>query len=538
MKKIVYIFSALLLLLMGSVSCNVTREPEVTPKQKPFENLKEAQMNRDAVYALLRSVESPNNLDGIEVQGDLYHLTFLDNNSLYGLYSWQRQSVQDHDIVVAYYANYYSVLMQANYFMMRANELKANAELIKSDADRALLDRYIAEMKVVRALGHWRLVQRFSKPWDGKTDDEAYSGILLQTEYKPLDNAKAKKANRKAVYDQILKDLDEAIATLKPEDNKEVTPAIYITRDYAFAMKARACLTKQDWAGAYAAAKEVMDAYPLKDISALDAGDKIAEVEKLWRTETSPEILVRFKTTPQFGAFHSWIYAASLQLFYASPDPQDLTMKEIITRLPSLVLEQWVIDLYDDTDPRKAAYIGKEDFYYEGTGIPFHTLTKFKGNLTLDKDPKKPEFKLGVHLFNAGEAYLIAAEAATESGNIPEAIDAVKQLRYARGASFDADLLQSRDDVRKFVRDERVRELVGEGFHFNDLVRWGVPVQRSESQEKLDASDVREWLEVDAVVKDEDKTLTVPLSNPMYIWEFPTRDLENNANLREYRNWK
>ena len=86
MKKIVYIFSALLLLLMGSVSCNVTREPEVTPKQKPFENLKEAQMNRDAVYALLREVESPNNLDGIEVQGDLYHLAFLDNNSLYGLY--------------------------------------------------------------------------------------------------------------------------------------------------------------------------------------------------------------------------------------------------------------------------------------------------------------------------------------------------------------------------------------------------------------------------------------------------------------------
>ena len=77
MKKIVYIFSALLLLLMGSVSCNVTREPEVTPKQKPFENLKEAQMNRDAVYALLREVESPNNLDGIEIQGDLYHPTFL-----------------------------------------------------------------------------------------------------------------------------------------------------------------------------------------------------------------------------------------------------------------------------------------------------------------------------------------------------------------------------------------------------------------------------------------------------------------------------
>ena len=537
MKKIVYIFSALLLLLMGSVSCNVTREPEVTPKQKPFENLKEAQMNRDAVYALLRSVESPNNLDGIEVQGDLYHLTFLDNNSLYGLYRWQRQSVQDHDIVVAYYANFYSVLMQANYFMMRANELKANTELIKNDADRALLDQYVAEMKVIRALAHWRLVQRFSKPWDGKTDDEPYSGILLQTEYKPLENAQAKKASRKAVYDQILKDLDEAIATLKPGANKEVTPAIYITRDYAFAMKARACLTKQDWTGAYAAAKEVMDAYPLKDISTLSTGDKIAEVEKLWRTETSPEILVRFKTTSQFGAFSSRIYAASLQMDYVNyNDPNDLTMEQTIYRTPSLILEQWVIDLYDDMDPRKAAYIGKEDFYFEGTGIPFYTLTKFKGNPSLDKDPQKPEFKLGVHLFNAAEAYLIAAEAATEEGNISEAIDAIKQLRQARGASFDSDILQSRDDVRKFVRDERVRELVGEGFHFNDLVRWRVPVKRSESQQSVEA--VAEPFGIDATVQLDDKLLTVPLDNPMYIWEFPTRDLENNANLREYRNWK
>lgn len=537
MKKIVYIFSALLLLLMGSVSCNVTREPEVTPKQKPFENLKEAQMNRDAVYALLREVESPNNLDGIEIQGDLYHLTFLDNNSLYGLYRWQRQSVQDHDVILSYYANFYSVLMQANYFMMRAEELKANNTLIKTDDDRALLDQYVAEMKVIRALAHWRLIQRFSKPWDGKTDDEPYSGILMQTEYKPLENAQAKKASRKAVYDQILKDLDEAIATLKPDANKEVTPAIYLTRDYAFAVKARACLTKQDWAGAYAAAKEVMDAYPLKDISSMGTGDKIAEVEKLWRTEDSPEILVRLKTTSQFGAFQSLIYAGSLQMTYVNDnDPNDVTMEQTVFRTPALILEQWVIDLYDSMDPRKAAYIGKEDFYYEGTGIPFYTLTKFKGNPSLDKDPKKPEFKLGVHLFNAGEAYLIAAEAATEQGNIAEAIDAIKQLRLARGASFDSDALQSREDVRKFVREERVRELVGEGFHFNDLVRWRVPVKRGESQQSVEA--VAEPFGIDATVQLDDKYLTVPLDNPMYIWEFPTRDLENNANLREYRNWK
>ena len=536
MKKIVYIFSALLLLLVGTASCDVTRDPEVTPKQKPFESLKQAQMNRDAVYALLRGVESPNALDGIEVQGDLYHLTFLDNNSLYGLYRWQRQSVQDHAIVAGYYASYYSVLMQANYFIYRANELKENPEVKLTADDKALLDQYIGEMKVIRALGHWRLIQRFSKPWNGVDDDAEFNGILLQTEYAPLENAQAKKASRKAVYDQIMKDLDEAIAAIKPKANKEVVPAIYITQDYAYALKARACLTKHDWEGAYAAAKHVMDNYPLKDISNMQPADKTAQLERLWVTEDSPEILVRFKTTPQYGAFSSWIYAASFRRDYATDNPQDLTMEDVINFTPSLVLEQWVVDLYEESDPRKTVYIGQETFYQDGTPLPkFNTLTKFKGNKSSNRDQKKPEFKLGVHLFNAAEAYLIAAEAAVEAGHTTEAIDAIRMLRNARGADFDADIFQSPEDVRNFVRDERVRELVGEGFHFNDLVRWGVPVKRGKSQEQLEKA--AGLLGVEFVVHPEDKDLTVPLDNPMYIWEFPTRDLENNKNLSEHRNW-
>lgn len=153
MKKIAYFLSAAVLAFaMVFTSCDVTRLPEGTPLQEPFKNILMAKQNRDAVYALLIGVESPNNLNTPDIQSDLYHLTLLDNNSLKGLYAWQEQSVLDHDDINSYYASYYQTLMQANYFIMRAEELLANEGISKTDADKGLLKQYIGEMKTIRLL--------------------------------------------------------------------------------------------------------------------------------------------------------------------------------------------------------------------------------------------------------------------------------------------------------------------------------------------------------------------------------------------------
>ncbi|MFC2358408.1 RagB/SusD family nutrient uptake outer membrane protein [Porphyromonas endodontalis] len=539
MKKIAFFLSAILAFATIFTSCDVTRLPEGTPLQEPFQDIKMAKQNRDAVYALLIGVESPNNLNSADIQTDLFHLTQLDNNSLKGLYTWQEQSVLDHDNINDYYAAYYQTLMQANYFIMRAEELIASAEYKTTDEEKTLLKQYIGEIKIMRALAHWRLIQRFSKPWDGTTDNDEQSGIILMKQYDPLKGAKSKKATRAEVYKAMIEDLDYAIANIADDANKDVKPAIYLTRDYAYAIKARVCLTMHDWQGAVDACNAFMDKYPINVDG--DAAAKTKALSSIWHTEDSPEILVRLRATAQDGAVRSSLLAGSHQEGYSNPsDYKDKSRAWFIYYTPYLVLEKWVVDLYSANDIRKEVYIGTRGFYRDDWPFKFNTLTKYSGNRALDTDKKVLEFKFGVHLFNVAEAYLIKAEALAELGKTADAADVIVKLEKSRLSSGYPDPLDfgTKDEVLKEIRNERVRELVGEGFRTNDLVRWRMGFKRSEPQAGGLANAGDQLFGTPHAVQEVGKDLEKEASDKMFIWEFPLRDRENNENLQNFRNWR
>ena len=539
MKKIAFFLSAILAFATIFTSCDVTRLPEGTPLQEPFQDIKMAKQNRDAVYALLIGVESPDNLNSADIQTDLFHLTQLDNNSLKGLYTWQEQSVLDHDNINDYYAAYYQTLMQANYFIMRAEELIASAEYKTTDEEKTLLKQYIGEIKIMRALAHWRLIQRFSKPWDGTTDNDEQSGIILMKQYDPLKGAKSKKATRAEVYKAMIEDLDYAIANIPDDANKDVKPAIYLTRDYAYAIKARVCLTMHDWQGAVDACNAFMDKYPINIDG--DAAAKTKALSSIWHTEDSPEILVRLRATAQDGAVRSSLLAGSHQEGYSNPsDYKDKSRAWFIYYTPYLVLEKWVVDLYSANDIRKEVYIGTRGFYRDDWPFKFNTLTKYSGNRALDTDKKVLEFKFGVHLFNVAEAYLIKAEALAELGKTADAADVIVKLEKSRLSSGYPDPLDfgTKDEVLKEIRNERVRELVGEGFRTNDLVRWRMGFKRSEPQAGGLANAGDQLFGTPHAVQEVGKDLEKEASDKMFIWEFPLRDRENNENLQNFRNWR
>ncbi|WP_314813050.1 RagB/SusD family nutrient uptake outer membrane protein [Porphyromonas endodontalis] len=538
MKKIAFFLSAILAFATIFTSCDVTRLPEGTPLQEPFQDIKMAKQNRDAVYALLIGVESPNNLNSADIQTDLFHLTYLDNNSLKGLYTWQEQSVLDHDNINSYYAAYYQTLMQANYFIKRAEELIASAEYKTTDEEKTLLKQYIGEIKIMRALAHWRLIQRFSKPWDGTTDNDKQSGIILMKDYKPLVVAKSEKATRAEVYQSMIEDLDYAIANIADDANKDVKPAIYLTRDYAYAVKARVCLTKHDWQGAVDACDAFIDKYPIN--TAGDAAAKTKSLASIWQTEDSPEILVRLRATAQEGAVTSYLLSGRHMEGYKNPnDYKDKTRAWFVYYLPSLVLEKWVVDLYSANDIRKDVYIGTKGFYRDDFGLNFNTLTKYSGNPSLNTDAKVFQFKFGVHLFNVAEAYLIKAEALAELGKTADAADVIVKLEKSRLSSGYPDPVDfgTKEEVLKEIRNERVRELVGEGFRTNDLVRWGMGFKRSEPQAGGLVT-AGQLFGTSSAVQEVGKNLEKEASDKMFIWEFPLRDRENNENLQNFRNWR
>ena len=538
MKKIAFFLSAILAFATIFTSCDVTRLPEGTPLQEPFQDVKMAKQNRDAVYALLIGVEAPNNLNSADIQTDLFHLTYLDNNSLKGLYTWQEQSVLDHGNINSYYAAYYQTLMQANYFIMGAEELLASTEYKTTDEEKTLLKQYIGEIKIMRALAHWRLIQRFSKPWDGTTDNDEQSGIILMTQYDPLKGAKSKKATRAEVYQSMIEDLDYAIANIADDANKDVKPAIYLTRDYAYAVKARVCLTKHDWQGAVDACDAFIDKYPIN--TAGDAAAKTKSLASIWTTEDSPEILVRLRATAQEGAVTSYLLSGRHMEGYKNPnDYKDKTRAWFVYYLPSLVLEKWVVDLYSANDIRKEVYIGTKGFYRDDFGLNFNTLTKYSGNPSLNTDAKVFQFKFGVHLFNVAEAYLIKAEALAELGRTADAAETIVRLEKSRLTSGYPDPVDfgTKDEVLKEIRNERVRELVGEGFRTNDLVRWGMGFKRSEPQAGGLVT-AGQLFGTSSAVQEVGKNLEKEASDKIFIWEFPLRDRENNENLQNFRNWR
>ncbi len=516
MKKTIYLLSLIAFIVASFTSCDVTREPKGTPVQAPFKSVAEAEMNRDALYALLRNTESPTTLNAPDIMSDLYQVNKNDNNTIQPLYAWQRQSVHDHDMVLGYYFNNYYSMMQANYFIMRAEELINNENVEKTDAEVATLNKYIGEAKVIRALAHWRIVQRFARPWAVGDPDDRTMGIIISDKYAPLEIAKAPKSSRKAVYDLIYSDLDFAIANIPADANKEVKPAIRITQDFAYAVKARAALTRQDWNTAAECSKKVMDKYPLQPKE---------ELYRIWQTEDSPEILVRLFTTKSIGGV-----SASMLFGGGQYLDEDRNGKEVILdlRLPVVVLAAWVPKIYSDKDQRKTVYVKRMDWYYVGSGAYYHGLQKFAGNPSLTKDPKRPEYKFGIHLFNAGEAYLINAEANAMRSDVAAASEALQRLKEARGAEFDPNDFLTPDDLMNEIRVERVRELVGEGFRMNDLVRWNEGMSRNaEAQE----------LPLYPVLPDAND-LTVTADNDMLIWEFPSRDVNQNPDLSAHRNWK
>lgn len=538
MKKIAFFLSAILAFATIFTSCNVTRLPEGTPLQEPFQDIKMAKQNRDAVYALLIGVESPDNLNTADVQTDLYHLTYLDNNSLKGFYTWQEQSVLDHGDINSYYAAYYQTLMQANYFIMRAEELIASAEYQTTDEEKTLLKQYIGEIKIMRALAHWRLIQRFSKPWDGTTDNDEQSGIILMTQYDPLKGAKSKKATRAEVYQSMIEDLDYAIANIPADANMDVKPAIYLTRDFAYAVKARVCLTKHDWQGAVDACDAFINKYAINVDG--DAPSKTKSLTSIWQTEDSPEILVRLRATAQDGFVTSSLLSASHREGYKNnKDYKDKTRAWFIYYMPSLVLEKWVVDLYSANDIRKEVYVGTKGFYRDDLGAEFNTLTKYIGNPSLNTDAKVLQFKFGVHLFNVAEAYLIKAEALAELGRTADAAETIVKLEKSRLTSGYPDPLDfgTKDEVMKEIRNERVRELVGEGFRTNDLVRWGMGFKRSEPQAGGLAT-AGQLFGTSSAVQEVGRNLEKQAGDKMFIWEFPLRDRENNENLQNFRNWR
>jgi hypothetical protein len=138
------------------------------------------------------------------------------------------------------YLDFYNCILRINTIFERIDDV---ADMTPENKKRIL-----SEGRFLRAWCHWELVKLWAQPY-GYTADNSHPGVPIRLK---ADKTIELRSTVDAVYNQILTDLDAAIADL-PADNNN-----YATSDAGKALKARVLFVMNDFEGAKTLADDII----------------------------------------------------------------------------------------------------------------------------------------------------------------------------------------------------------------------------------------------------------------------------------------
>jgi hypothetical protein len=132
--------------------------------------------------------------------------------------------------------------------------------------------------------------------------------------------------------------------------------------------------------------------------------------------------------------------------------------------------------------------------------------------------------------FRIAEQYLIAAEADARLGGeaVANGAAALNALRDARIKDYTEETYATANDLIGAVKDERARELVGEGFRMQDLKRWGQNVTRGASQ-----SPSTNMMKTGA---NYGEMTNKDITGPGALWPIPKTEIDANPQIKGQQN--
>lgn len=494
MRKII---SGLLIALAVSIGITSCKKLDLVPYDAVaiatgFKTIQDAKYWDTGLYSSFRSEQYGIFNIPQEVQGDQLNASGDFGNRNGATHRWG--TFFNADDVAGVYQSYYAALANVNIVIKGYEGISAAA-----GAETDSLNTYKADARFARAYYLQNLALRYCKAYNPATA-QSDLGIPLVTEFDL--NAKPARATLKATYDQILADI--AVAKSLNTTRTSYKGANYFTPDAILAFEARVRLYTQDWAGAYAAANTLITSgrYPLYTTT--------AGLKSYWTNDAYQEDIFRIVATLSETVNTNNIYLglSGSGKFY----------------VPDFIPTQTVVNSYTATDLRKAVYFDPKLIQIQGVQYPnVYLVNKFPGNPALFTT-SITNYQNANKVFRIGEMYAVAAEAAANLGDAPNALIALNALKVARGAATVSGLTGTA--LMDEVRAERTRELNFEGFHLFDLKRWGLGFTRGSAQ-------------VPAAVNNNTgfTGLTILPTDPKFIWGFPTNDLLLNPNLVQNPGW-
>jgi hypothetical protein len=319
------------------------------------------------------------------------------------------------------------------------------------------------------------------------------------------------------VYD----DLDEAIGLYKasgldrPKDDN-YSPNLNV----AYAVYARAALTREDWTTAAQYAKLARDGYPLMtNDEYMDGGFNSPNQEWIWSCYGASD------QTLYYFSFHA--YQASDSNAGACRTTPSAISKELYNRIP-------------ETDVRRDMYLAPKDgeTYTTSTGRAssgalYNRAWKDYANKLYSTSYifAYMQFKFLVvdqpgvgHLnnFRSAEMYLTEAEALCHIGGKDAEVQALLvALNKTSGRNPDYTCTKTGADLLTEVKLYRRFDLWGEGFDWFDYKRWNEPIIRKSHP--------------DGSFHTQFAVTINPSDNNQWTWVFPAKEVDYNSEILSYK---
>lgn len=509
MKKIFFsIFLAGALLS----SCSMNELPIGSlSDETAIETEKDAMKFRNGIYNNIRSLTAGSMITYPDIQADQFIGTIVNGNRM-GPISIGNINSSDKDLV-GFWSSPYSGIAAVNYFLPKLDAVMAKPGY--SQAQQFELQRYRGESHWARAYFYYLLTEKYCNSYTVIDPNTPDSGVPLIISYAPTGdyNAYKGRATLAEVYAQIESDLEQAYSDLYAYENSGVegakanlaSNASYLSTYTVMALQARIALLKGDWATAIDKAEKVI-AGPF-ELSDQD------EYLNMWVTDSGKELIfVPFGNLDQNSSVPStgsaWL-SNSNGVFDYVPTSSVLASYDAVN------------------DIRFYSFFETNVIISDGNQFVAPTFIKFPGNPEFNTSSSNA-FRNKPKPFRLSEMYLIVAEAGAMGTEGGKASDALNALRKARIEGY-TDVALSGQTLLTAVREERGKELIGEGFRISDLRRWKMGFERT-------AAYTAEYSSLPEVLTPASVQNTYSVGDYRYLLPIPVEEIDANPQLAGHQN--
>lgn len=516
MKKL--ITTILFLGVLGFTACDLDIEsPDSIPYDKGFTDMGAVEALERGAYSRLRTTYSLNSMLVPDLQADYAHAIYGFSNTYGQMYLWN--FAQDATEVTNTWNDLYGGISLYNFIL---DGISYNLKFEPTDTERTKLDRIMGRMYLMRALSYSLLAERFCGDYNEATAKNEHTGLPLVTAHN--SSKTPPRSTLYDVYEQILRDLTEARNFLRGQSGSASATTVNI--DCVTALEARVYLQMDNYAEALNRANSLIGNSTYSLVSSVE------ELKQMWTYDKSPETIFQFYASKTEVAYQ-WGYSF-ISDYYNGVRAESLMM-------PDYIPTQACVDKFDTEDWRRKALFLELTLGGEIDGRVYLPYVKgrnmFASNMVLfNKYPGNPDLRTSstwnyyntFKVFRLAEMYLIAAEAAVQSGG--DAKTPLNKLRSHRGLPALSSVTLAD------VQDERYREMMLEGTRLTDLKRWGMDLKRGAAQESETSADGGNPWYSSSIVTELGSDIEKPKGDYMFVWPIPASEIFANPQLASQQN--